>query len=92
MTYTVYEAATLVGVNPETIRRWIRSGRLVASISSKKEGYIISEVDLQRMHSKDSAALRDIYKEEKLETQRMIRFHEAMLKHYKKHLKELEGR
>lgn len=39
MTYTVYEAATLVGVNPETIRRWIRSGRLIASISSKKEGY-----------------------------------------------------
>lgn len=46
MTYTVYEAATLVGVNPETIRRWIRSGRLIASISSKKAGYIISEVDL----------------------------------------------
>lgn len=44
------------------------------------------------MHSKDLDALRDVYKEEKLETQRMIRFHEAMLKHYKKHLKELEGR
>lgn len=92
MTYTVYEAATLVGVNPETIRRWIRSGRLIASISSKKAGYIISEVDLQRMHNKDLTALRDIYKEEKLETQRMIRFHEDMLNHYKKHLEELEGR
>lgn len=44
------------------------------------------------MHNKDLAALRDIYKEEKLETQRMIRFHKAMLNYYKKHLEELEGR
>lgn len=44
------------------------------------------------MHNKDLPALRDIYKEEKLETQRMIRFHEDMLNYYKKHLEELEGR
>lgn len=42
MTYTVYEAATLVGVNPETIRRWIRSGRLIASISSKKQAILLA--------------------------------------------------
>lgn len=41
---TVSEAAELVGKEPETIRRWIRSGRLPA----RKVGtrYVIEEADL----------------------------------------------
>ncbi|MCP9487379.1 MAG: helix-turn-helix domain-containing protein [Gaiellaceae bacterium MAG52_C11] len=41
---TVPEAAQLVGRNPETIRRWIRSGRLTA----RKVGtqHVIEEADL----------------------------------------------
>ena len=92
MTYTIYEAATLIGVNPETVRRWIRSGKLAATMTSKKEGYIIKETDLQSVYSKDSDALNDAYRNEMRETKRLIQFHEAMLKHYKKHLKALEGR
>ncbi|MGH9168345.1 MAG: helix-turn-helix domain-containing protein [Acidimicrobiia bacterium] len=42
---TVQEAARRTGRNPETIRRWIRSGRL----RSKKVGtqHLIDEVDLE---------------------------------------------
>jgi excisionase family DNA binding protein len=44
MTLTVPEAARRVGRNPETIRRWIREGRL----ASRKVGtqHIIEERDL----------------------------------------------
>ena len=47
MTVTVPEAARLVGKNPETIRRWIREGRLPA----RKVGtqHVIDEGDLQAM-------------------------------------------
>lgn len=40
---TVYEAAIIANKNPETIRRWIRNGKLRGTISSKKEGYLIDE-------------------------------------------------
>ncbi len=42
---TVPEAAKRVGRNPETIRRWIRSGRLAA----RKVGtqHVIEEADLE---------------------------------------------
>ena len=40
---TVYEAAIIANRNPETIRRWVRNGKLRATISSKKEGYLIDE-------------------------------------------------
>lgn len=44
---TVPEAARITGKNPETIRRWIRSGRL----SSRKFGtqHVIDEVELDEL-------------------------------------------
>ncbi len=42
--YTVKEIAELLETNPETVRRWIREGRLLADQASKKEGNVISEV------------------------------------------------
>lgn len=36
--YTVNEIAYLLGLNPETIRRWVRSGKLKAIQNSRKEG------------------------------------------------------
>lgn len=44
---TVPEAARIAGKNPETIRRWIRSGRLPA----KKFGtqHVVDEVDLDEL-------------------------------------------
>jgi excisionase family DNA binding protein len=44
VTLTVPEAARRIGRNPETIRRWIREGRLKASRAGTQ--HIIEEQDL----------------------------------------------
>ena len=44
--YNVKEISELLSVNEETVRRWIRSGELKASQSSKKQGNIVNEYDL----------------------------------------------
>ena len=41
--YTVKEIAEILKTNPETVRRWIRSGKLVTTKASNKSGNIISE-------------------------------------------------
>ena len=51
MTVTVPEAARLVGKNPETIRRWIREGRLRAQKVGTQ--HVIDEGDLQALMSDD---------------------------------------
>lgn len=47
MTLTVPEAAMRIGRNPETVRRWIREGRLAA----RKVGtqHVIEERDLETL-------------------------------------------
>lgn len=47
-TYTVKEIADLVDTNPETVRRWIRSGKLCADQLSRKEGNVVHEEDLYK--------------------------------------------
>ena len=51
---TVPEAARRVGRNPETVRRWIRAGRLPA----RKVGtqHVIEEADLDAMFEDDVPA------------------------------------
>lgn len=44
--YTVFELSDKFHVNPETVRRWIRSNELKATIVSKKKGHIVKEKDL----------------------------------------------
>lgn len=47
---TVEEAAALLKLNPETVRRWIRSGRLHAVlIGSERAGYRIADAELRRV-------------------------------------------
>ena len=41
--YNVVEIAKLLNVNKETVRRWIRSGDLKSTKTSKKHGNIINE-------------------------------------------------
>ena len=41
--YSVKEVAEMLGTSEETVRRWIRSGKLEASMGSRKEGSVISE-------------------------------------------------
>lgn len=44
--YTVKQVAELLSTNEETVRRWIRSGKLGATLTSKKSGNIITVKDL----------------------------------------------
>lgn len=43
---TVKYVSDIMGVNPETVRRWIRTGELKAFITSKKKGYQINVIEL----------------------------------------------
>lgn len=45
--YSVKQVADLLKTNPETVRRWIRSGKLAAQQDSRKGGNIIYESALQ---------------------------------------------
>ena len=44
--YNTKEISDLLGVDNETVRRWIRSGELKAEQSSRKQGNIVYEKDL----------------------------------------------
>lgn len=47
--YTVQEVATQLRTTPETVRRWLRSGRLRGiRLGGTKLGYRIAESDLAR--------------------------------------------
>jgi excisionase family DNA binding protein len=49
---TVKEAAARLKLNPETVRRWIRSGRIRAvSLGSDKAGFRIPESEVLRLLS-----------------------------------------
>ena len=45
--YSVKQVADMLKTNPETVRRWIRAGKLVAHQDSRKGGNIIYESALQ---------------------------------------------
>ena len=47
-TYSVKDIADMLNTNPETVRRWIRVGKLKAAQSSRKDGNIIREDDLYK--------------------------------------------
>lgn len=47
-TYSVRQIADLLGTNPETVRRWIRSGKLNAVQGSRKDGNAVSEDELSK--------------------------------------------
>lgn len=42
-TYNVREIAKLLNTNPETVRRWIRTGKLKSDIDSRKGGNVVTE-------------------------------------------------
>lgn len=46
VTYSVKRVAEILGTNEETVRRWIRSGKLKAEKMSNKEGNVINETAL----------------------------------------------
>lgn len=46
-TYSVNKIADMLKTNPETVRRWIRSGKLKATQTSRKGGNEVTEGSLQ---------------------------------------------
>jgi excisionase family DNA binding protein len=56
---TVREAAARLKLNPETIRRWIRDGRIRAvSLGSDRAGFRIPESEVTRLLRGDSGKER----------------------------------
>lgn len=51
-TYSVKEISGMLGTSQETVRRWIRSGKLNASQDSRKGGNSVTEADLQKFLKK----------------------------------------
>ena len=47
-TYSVKDIADLLDTNPETVRRWIRAGKLKADQASRKDGNMVREDDLYK--------------------------------------------
>ena len=47
-TYTVKQIAALLDTNEETVRRWIRSGKIHAAQKSRKDGNLVSDTELNR--------------------------------------------
>ena len=46
-TYTVKQISEMLDTKPETVRRWIRNGKLDAEKTSRKEGHIVKDEDLK---------------------------------------------
>lgn len=61
--FTVSDVASIFSVSEETVRRWIRSGKLKTEIESKKDGHKISE-----------NALREFVSTEKPKYQKLLPF------------------
>ena len=47
-TYSVKQIADMLNTKPETVRRWIRNGKLYAEKASRKEGHVVTEADLNK--------------------------------------------
>lgn len=47
-TYSVKQIAEMLGTSPETVRRWIRDGKMVADQTSRKAGNIVTAENLNR--------------------------------------------
>lgn len=47
-TYNVKQIAEMLNTQPETVRRWIRSGKLYAEKASRKDGHVVTECDLNK--------------------------------------------
>lgn len=60
--YFVEDVATILEVDRETVRRWIRSGKLKAKAESKRGGYRMKLEDLEEFAKTHSAKLRDLWR------------------------------
>ena len=57
--YTVERVAEILGVHPETVRNWIKSGELPAIDLGGRAGYRISQRDLDAFLDKRRGTRKD---------------------------------
>lgn len=92
MFYSTKQIAKMLNVNEETVRRWIRDGKLKANSKSRKQGNKISIFDLNKFYDQNPkyakrADIR-IVKSEISEIAQHIKQLEIKLEHLKQELKE----
>lgn len=46
---TVDETAARIGVHPQTVRRWLRSGKVLGTLISRTAGYRIPRDEVERV-------------------------------------------
>lgn len=46
MAYSINDVAKMLQTNPETVRRWQRDGKIKGTATSRKDGYNITQKDL----------------------------------------------
>ena len=54
---TVDSAAQRIGVHPQTVRRWLRSGQMLGTLISRTAGYRIPRDEVERVLAE---GLRDV--------------------------------
>jgi len=102
--YTVKEIASLLSVNEETVRRWIRSKELKARQISRKSGNVISEEQLNAFlathpnYSRKEEGIVSYSGDETVsvnvriaELKAQMESHKALLKEKKKEVKNIES-
>lgn len=47
--YTVAEVAEIVGVHPQTVRRWLRDGQIEGTLITRQAGYRIRSEEVDRL-------------------------------------------
>ncbi len=52
---TVAQAAEIAQVHPETLREWLRNGKVPGNLISRRAGYRIRQTDLERFLSGEPA-------------------------------------
>ena len=92
--YTIKDVAKITGKCEETIRRWVRSGKLKSEQHSKKEGCLISEDDLQSFLIERGLASKSLKLPFSQETHlrkelEFIEHMEAIIRNRKKYIKKI---
>ena len=94
MFYSTKQIAKMLNVSEETVRRWIRNGKLKANSKSRKQGNKISIFDLNKFYDQNPKYAKQadikIIKSEVIEITQDIKQLEIKLEHLKQKLKELE--
>ncbi len=61
--WTIAEIAARLEVNPETVRRWLRSGKLRGVYFTRTSGYRVADAELRRLAAEFPGAFPQLEEE-----------------------------